>query len=117
MRLRSAKPVRLLYEHLESREMPASNLMGVNIGGIEDWSNDRLFADVMKSARRPSTLGTHEGTPPIDSNGWPATDASIVVWHGIGNMNGTYRLSFTGQADISTMWGAAVVQSKVYTAA
>lgn len=117
MRLRSAKPVRLICEQLECREVPSANLMGVNIGGVEDWSTDRLFADAMKSARRPSTLGTHEGTPPIDRNGWPATDASIVVWHGIGNMNGTYRLSFTGQADISTMWGAAVVQNKVYTAA
>ena len=117
MRLRTAKPVRLHCEHLECREVPAANLMGVNIGGVEDWATDRIFADAMKSARRPSTLGSHEGTPPIDSKGWPASDSSIVLWHGIGNMNGAYRLSFTGQADISTIWGAATIQNKVYTSA
>jgi len=115
MRPRLAKPVRLQCEQLESREIPAANLMGVNIGGVEDWATDRIFADAMKSARRPSSLFTHEGAPPIDSKGWPATDASIVLWHGIGNMNGTYRLSFTGQADITTMWGATVVQNKIYS--
>ena len=55
--------------------------------------------------------------PPVDARGWPATDASIVVWHGIGNMNGTYRLSFTGQADVSTYWGAATISNKQYNPA
>jgi PA14 domain len=122
MRLRSSLPLRapvnnqahLRCETLEAREVPSANLMGVNLSGVEDWSYDRFFADVMKSARRPSTFGSHEGTPPIDAKGWPASDASIVLWQGIANMNGSYRLSFTGQADVSTYWGAATVANKQY---
>src|SRR5262245_3117923 len=107
----------LRCESLEGREVPAANFMGVNLSGVEDWSTDRMFADAMKSARRPSDFGSHLGQPPIDANGWPASDCSIVVWHGIGNMNGTYKLSFTGQADVSTFWGAASIANKVYNSA
>jgi len=107
----------LRCESLEGREVPDANFMGVNLSGVEDWSTDRMFADAMKSARRPSDFGSHLGQPPIDSNGWPATDCSIVAWHGIGNMNGTYKLSFSGQADISTYWGAANIVNKAYNAA
>ena len=119
MRLRAVPPFRprpahLSCETLESREVPSANQMGVNLSGVEDWSYDRLFADAMKSARRPSDFGSHLGTPPIDASGWPASDCSIVVWHGIANMNGAYRLSFTGQADVSTYWGAATVSNKQY---
>lgn len=32
----------------------AGHLMGVNLSGVQDWSYDRMFADAMKSARRPS---------------------------------------------------------------
>jgi PA14 domain/Fibronectin type III domain len=107
-------PVRLRCETLEGREVPAANLLGVNLAGVEDWSYDRLFADAMKSARRPSDFGSHLGQPPIDSHGWPATDASIVVWQGITNMNGTYKLSFTGQADVYAWWGANQIVNKAY---
>src|SRR5829696_7727824 len=105
---------RLTCEELERRDAPAANLMGVNLRGVEDWSYDRLFADAMKSARRPSTYGTYTGTPPVDAKGWPASDASIVAWQGIANMNGTYRLSFTGQAKVGTSWGSATLTNVGY---
>ena len=116
-RTRVGRRLHLRCEPLEGRELPAANLMGVNLSGVDDWSTDRMFADAMKSSRRPSDLRSHLGTPPIDANGWPATDASIVVFHGIGNMNGTYKLSFTGQADVWTSWGAASIVNKVYNSA
>lgn len=114
-RTASPKParIRLTCESLESREAPAANAMGINLSGVEDWSGDRLFADAMKSARRPSNYGDYQGTPPIDANGWPATDASIMVFQGIANMNGTYKLSFTGQANVSASWGGSI-QNKSY---
>jgi len=111
------RPVRLRCETLEGREVPAANLMGVNLSGVEDWVTDRLFADAMKSARRPSDFGSHLGTPPIDGNGWPTTDASIVVWQGIGNMNGTYHLSFNGQADLFAWWGTNTIVNQAYNPA
>jgi PA14 domain/Fibronectin type III domain len=109
--------IRLNCEALESREVPAANLMGINLSGVEDWSYDRMFADAIKSARRPSNFGSHEGTPPLDSHGWATTDFSIVLWHGIANMHGTYKLSFNGQADLSSYWGAATIANKIYNAA
>jgi hypothetical protein len=108
---------RLKCEELERRDAPAANLMGVNLRGVEDWSYDRLFADAMKSARRPTDYGTWTGTPPVDAKGWPAADASIVAWHGIANMHGTYRLSFTGQAAVTTSWGSATLSNVTYDAA
>ena len=113
----AARRTRLTCETLEGRELPAANLLGVNLSGVEDWSYDRMFADAMRSARRPSDVGSHLGTPPLDAKGWPAADCSIVVWHGIANMHGTYRLSLTGQADVSTYWGTATVSNKQYNAA
>jgi hypothetical protein len=126
MRLRAAPPFRtpptthsavLRCDTLEAREVPTANLMGVNLSGVDDWSADRLFADAMKSARRPSTYGSHEGTPPIDANGWPLSDCSYVLWHNISNMNGVYRLSFNGQADLTTAWGAATIANQQYNPA
>ncbi|HVK13324.1 MAG TPA: hypothetical protein VM597_31510, partial [Gemmataceae bacterium] len=108
---------RLACEELERRDAPAANLMGINLRGVEDWSYDRLFADAMKSARRPTSYGTYTGMPPVDAKGWPATDASVIAWHGIANMHGTYRLSFTGQAKTSTSWGAATLSNYRYDAA
>src|SRR5947209_5418768 len=113
----AALSVRLNVDGLEGRELPSANLMGVNLSGVEDWSYDRLFADAMKDARRPSNLGDYQGSPPVDANGWPMSDASIVVWQGISNMNGTYRLSFTGQATVSTSWGATTISNLGYDAA
>ncbi|HVK13323.1 MAG TPA: hypothetical protein VM597_31505, partial [Gemmataceae bacterium] len=68
----------------------------------------------MKSARRPTSYGTYTGMPPVDAKGWPATDASVVAWQGIANMHGTYRLSFTGQAIVTTSWGAATLSDYAY---
>jgi hypothetical protein len=117
MRLRApVRRPRLACEELERRDAPAANLMGVNLRGVEDWSYDRLFADAMKSARRPTTFGVWTGTPPVDAKGWPASDASIVAWQGIANMHGTYRLSFTGQATVTTSWGAATLTNVAYDA-
>jgi hypothetical protein len=116
MRPRTSRP-RLRCEELERRDAPAANLMGINLRGVEDWSYDRLFADAMKSARRPSDYGSWLGSPPVDAKGWPASDASIVAWHGIANMHGTYRLSFTGQAAVTTSWGSATLGNVSYNPA
>jgi hypothetical protein len=52
--------------------------MGVILSGVVDWSTDRMFADAMKSYRQPSDFGSPLGQPPINSNGWPATDSSTA---------------------------------------
>jgi len=79
-----------------------ANAMGINLGPTMDYATTRMFADAMKTSRAWSALGSWG--PPIgalDANGWPTQDASITVWQGIGNMQGTYTLSFTGQAIVT----------------
>jgi hypothetical protein len=92
-----------------------ANLMGINILGVSDYFEDRLFADAMRSARNFELTGG--GNAPIDGNGWPTSDFKVVVWHGISSMNGTYRLRFTGQASgIAAGFGSATVSGITYDA-
>jgi hypothetical protein len=83
---------------------PAANLIGINIAAPLDYEEDRLYADVMHMSR-PFTAGLDEnnssaGPAPLDANGWPTADFSFYVWAGLGKMQGTYTLSFTGQASV-----------------
>lgn len=59
-----------------------------------------VFADAMKASR-----DGWEGSP-FDSDGWPTTDASIVVWEGKDPQSvlGTYLLQFSGKAYV---WAVA----------
>ena len=85
----------------------SSNLMGINIAAPLDYQEDRLYADVIKMSR-PFVNGSNPDstTPaPVNANGWPGSDFSFYVWAGIGQMQGTYTLSFQGQATVS---GSAV---------
>ena len=82
-----------------------SNLMGINISAPQDAGEDRLYADVISMSRSfingPDANSTTAGPAPVDANGWPTSDFSFYVWAGIGQMHGTYTLSFKGQATVS----------------
>lgn len=86
-----------------------SNLMGINIDGPVDYSGNRLYADVIKVSRDFSNGMNPDynvaGLAPVDSNGWPLADFSFYVWAGIDKMNGTYTLSFKGQATVGSNAG------------
>jgi hypothetical protein len=79
------------------------NLMGINISAPLDYSEDRLFADAIKTARDfiagsnpdAATLAT------VDGNGWPTQDFSFYVFANMANMNGNYALSYTGKAKVT----------------
>ena len=92
-----------------------SNLIGININHPSDYQEDRAFADAMRTARDWKRIDGTNAT--LDANGWPTHDAKAIIWHGIDNMQGTYRLSFNGQANIATGFGSATVSNKVYDAA
>jgi hypothetical protein len=62
------------------------------------------LADAVKSAR-PSwvDIPTRNTAVSADVNGWPLTDAVLVVWEGIGAsglVDGAYYLEFQGQANV-----------------
>jgi hypothetical protein len=79
--------------------------IGVNLAG--DW----LWADAVRQARphwdTAANLG--DGAATQDSNGWPTEDCSLVVWEGHAYNDGTYTLSFSGQATISVSYGFGTV--------
>ncbi len=53
----------------------------------------------------------------VDEAGWPRADASTVILTGTPQQfNGTYKLSFQGQADISFLWSTGAVANQVYQA-
>ena len=97
--------------------------IGINLFASQlDYVEDRLFADVMKTARKWTVpgLNSYGGGSDItnlDQNGWPNTDAELVVWHGINNMNGTYYLEGESNAKpvISTGYGNAEIQNFKYS--
>jgi hypothetical protein len=73
-----------------------SNLLGINIAPTVDFSGDRLYADVVRTARDFESGGT---VVPVDADGWPMADFGFYVWAGIDKMHGTYTLTFTGHAN------------------
>ncbi len=96
--------------------LAAPNAIGTNVSAPLDWDRNRAFADIMKTAR-DFTLPNSETAAPLDAQGWPTTDAQCVAWHGIDQMHGTYRLSFTGRATVELAWGTATLRNQVYDAA
>jgi len=74
--------------------------IGINIQGVQDYNGDLLFADAMRESR-DWRLADGSTEAPVDSLGWPTSDANVYVWAGApNNVSGTYALSFTGQASI-----------------
>jgi hypothetical protein len=86
----------------------ATNLVGMNTSGFSDWGLNKALVDVIKLARPWETMSGSK--PRTDANGWPLEDARTIVWADLPEMNGTYRLSFDGQAAVSvdvTGWDVA----------
>jgi hypothetical protein len=99
---------------------PAKNSLGMNVWFLNDWDNSFAFADAMKHAR-PWQDGAdwHNPVAGVDALGWPTADASTVIITGTpAQINGTYKLVFNGQADISSLFGfPATIANKVYNQA
>ncbi|MGH9564096.1 MAG: hypothetical protein ACRD3S_21800, partial [Terracidiphilus sp.] len=110
----AATPVSQSFTVSAGSSTTQSNYFGINIGTDLDWDTNRMFADAMKSSRAwgtTSDAGTTLPNSALDANGWPMQDASLYVWAGIGNMQGTYALSFNGQATVQPSSGAIGNQS------
>lgn len=85
-------------------ESDYTNIIGIGISGPKDWEEAFIFADAMMSSRQ--WTGTS-----VDANGWPTGDGEIYV-AAISNLHGTYKMRFTGNADIA--FNSATVSNKVY---
>jgi hypothetical protein len=99
--------------------------VGANIDAVTDWALSNMFVDVMKQARQFTSVARY--TPgnyvpaTTDANGWATEDFETIVLSGaLGAAkvdNGTYHLSFTGKADLSTPASPATITNVAYNAA
>lgn len=89
--------------------------MGVNLEGLRDWSVGLLFADAAKMARPYGSVtvpydASLETNGQTDGSGWPAiADFGAFFFTAVPHMDGTYALSFTGQARLEVCSSSAQV--------
>jgi len=93
------------------------NKMGIGLEGVTDYAESRIFADAMITGRGWKKIENQAVKASLDANGWPTEDAEIIVFHGFSNPQGTYKLSFTGKANITFGWGGASINNQFYDAA
>jgi hypothetical protein len=112
----SLTPTPIASAKVRSRPNPSApqpNLLGINVDTPTDYSGTRMFADAIKQSRVWNTLIADKPAA-VDGEGWPLEDTKITVWQGIARMNGTYRLSFVGQANVAIGCCSGTLQNKVY---
>ncbi|MEK7705726.1 MAG: hypothetical protein AAB426_12260 [Myxococcota bacterium] len=80
-----------------------ANKMGINIAAPLDYAIDHLYANAISESRDfKSGLNADGATlAPLDVQGWPTSDFSFYVWGSGNHRDGTYALSFQGQATVS----------------
>ena len=118
--LRALIAILVVAPGVQSRVEAASPPIGINVGQIHDWGPDFAFADAIKQSRYWVDAATGNNYNIGDANGWPTMDAKCGVWYGndfaaitVDPMNGTYALSFNGQAaSISATSGT--ISNQVY---
>lgn len=92
----------------------SKNHIGLGTWFLNDWDKSFAFVDAVKQARLWQNADWN-AVAPTDELGWPTTDASTVFWTGTPTqVNGTYKLSFKGQADVGVMWYGGLVTNKAY---
>lgn len=83
--------------------------LGVNLNGLSDYSPEIPFADAMKTARCFGTVAT-----PYDCKYGeviPAGEFGVLVHTGVSGLEGTYKLSFTGKADVFLLSSQGTIQN------
>jgi hypothetical protein len=87
------------------------------LGGVAANTYTDGFADAMKLAANEWTVPGGDAAVARDAQGWPTADAQVYVWQWGGDRQGTYRVQFNGQADVSEAFGTATFTSLGYDAA
>ncbi|MDB5359066.1 MAG: Fibronectin type domain protein [Rhodospirillales bacterium] len=73
--------------------------IGINSSAVLPGEPGNIFADVVKQSK-PFTAYSNTNAVAVDANGWPLADASMVLWTSGREMNGTYQVSFDGEAKL-----------------
>ncbi len=99
----------------QKEDVKKTNMIGYNPDAFSYYGMEKPLVDVVKLADPWKTLSGEK--PKIDANGWPLEDAIILLWSGQQGMNGTYKLSFLGQAVVTIKWGNGRITNQTYNAA
>ena len=91
--------------------------LGINLTWPTDWCQHHAFADIVRTSRAWTYAGTSTrlSEEDKDEQGWPLVDASLFLWAN-SEMQGNYRLSFTGEATVTLGGGGsgATIQNLAY---
>lgn len=92
--------------------------LGTNLDSCKDYAANMAFADCFRMARAWGTAATpYDGKGTSGPDGLPIGDFGAVIFTEVQPTDGTYKLSFTGKADVSTPGSNAKIQNLVYDAA
>lgn len=91
-------PGNIAVQAASSNSSDTRSRLGINLEGLADWSEGKMFIDMMKTSR---TWGSADipwnalDASQTDQYGWPKIDdCGVVLAHGIKVEAGTYKLSF-----------------------
>jgi len=101
--------------------------VGLGTWYMNDWDAADEFVDLAMQARpwvSYTASGTGDPSFTLDANGWPMGDADTVLQTFLisgqttpmSNFEGTYKLVFTGKADVSSQWFTGSVANYAYNA-
>jgi hypothetical protein len=89
---------------------PARSLLGVNTDRLMYYSPACPTIDAIKTSERfGSPKDPQDGKAPLDADGWPTADFSVLVHADVPGVTGVYKLSCDGKADVFGMWGKTAV--------
>jgi hypothetical protein len=91
---------------------PPRSLLGVNTDRLEFYSPMCATIDAIKSSQRfGSNRNPGDGRCEVDENGCPTGDFGVVIAADVSGINGVYKLSCDGKANVSGIWGHTVVRN------
>jgi hypothetical protein len=83
----------------------AATPVGINGSVALPGEPGNMFADLMKQAGAFTAYSNTQQTVATDALGWPQADATLPLWTNGRELDGTYQMSFTGQAQVTDWSG------------
>jgi hypothetical protein len=79
--------------------------IGINADAALPNDPGQIFADAVKQSSAFLAAGSTTAAAPVDGSGWPTADATLPLWSNGIALDGSYRLSFAGTAQVTDLAG------------
>lgn len=94
-------------------EEPRKSLVGVNTDFLVYYSPACPTIDAIKSAHPFGSIrNPTDRRCALDENGWPKEDFGVLVATDVPGLNGVYKFSCEGKANVAGMWGRTIVTNQ-----